>query len=91
MSTAGASAAGPIDVHIRVEGAKKELVPLHSVTLADAPIVKDGNPDHSCPGETALGALQAGTQGNWTGTWFEGLGYSADTIMGERPAGSDYF
>src|SRR5947199_6260748 len=64
VCAANASAAGPINVRIRVEGATKTLVPERVVTLADAPIVKDGNPDHSCPGQTALGALQQGSQGD---------------------------
>lgn len=92
VSAAGASAAaGPIDVHVRIEGAKKTLVSGRTVTLADAPIIKDGNPDHSCPGQTALGALQQGTKGDWEGKWYEGLGYSVSSIMGEAPSGSDYF
>jgi hypothetical protein len=91
VSGANAFAAGPIDVHVRVEGATKTLVSGRTVTLADAPIIKDGNPDHSCGGLTALGALQAGTGGDWTGTWYDGLGYTADTIKGFKPAGSDYF
>ena len=91
VAATSAVAAGPIKAKIRVEGAKKTLVPTRTVELADAPIIKDGNPAHSCAGQTALGALQAGTGGDWTGTWFEGLGYSADSIMGFKPAGSDYF
>src|SRR4051794_37699301 len=42
LSAASASAAAsPIKVHVRVEGAKKTLVSERTVTLADAPIVKD--------------------------------------------------
>ncbi|MDX6639697.1 MAG: hypothetical protein QOF12_708 [Solirubrobacteraceae bacterium] len=90
-TAASAVAAVPIKAQIRVEGTAKTLVATRTVELADAPIIKDGNPAHSCAGQTALGALQAGTGGNWTGTWYEGLGYSADTIKGFKPAGSDYF
>lgn len=88
---ASASAASPINVHIRVEGAKKTLVPARTVTLADAPIVKDGNPAHSCAGQTALGALQQGAQGDWDGSWSEGLGYFVSTIKGEKPSGNAFF
>src|SRR6185312_8758920 len=29
------------------------------------------------------GALERATSGNWGGSWFDGLGYSAETILGE--------
>lgn len=91
MSASAASAAHPFKATIRVEGKSRTLVKQRKVTLADAPIIKDGNPAHSCSGQAAIGALQAGTGGNWTGTWYEGLGYSADTIMGNKPAAPGYF
>ena len=84
-------AAGKFNVHVRVEGKSRTLVTERTVTLADAPIIKDGDPDHSCSGQAAIGALQAGTQGNWAGTWYEGLGYSADAIMGNKPKAPGYF
>src|SRR5689334_1251044 len=68
VSAQAAVAAGPFDVSIRVEGKARTLVKERKVTLADAPIIKDGNPEHSCNGQAAIGALQAGTGGNWTGT-----------------------
>jgi hypothetical protein len=86
MSAQTAIAAGPFDVSIRVEGKAKTLVKERKVTLADAPIIKDGNPEHSCSGQAAIGALQAGSGGNWTGTWYEGLGYTADAIAGSNPS-----
>src|SRR3954469_20210400 len=90
--SAPAFAAGPpVNVHFRAEGARSTLVSQRTVTLADAPIVKDGDPAHSCPGQTALGALQAGTQGDWKGAWSEGLGYFVDEIKGERHSGSSSF
>jgi len=86
MSAPGALAADPFDVSIRVEGKARTLVKERKVTLADAPIIKDGNPEHSCNGQAAIGALQAGTGGDWTGSWFEGLGYTADEIKGVNPS-----
>lgn len=91
VSATGASAADAIKVHFRAEGAKKTLVERRAVTLADAPIVKDGDPAHACPGQTALGALEAGTHSDWTGAWSEGLGYYVTSIKGEKPKGSAYF
>jgi len=91
VSAPAALAADPFKVSIRVEGKSRTLVKERKVTLADAPIIKDGNPEHSCNGQEAIGALQAGTGGEWSGKWFEGLGYSADTIMGNTPASPGYF
>lgn len=91
MSAPAAFAAEPFDVSIRVEGKARTLVKERKVTLADAPVIKDGNPEHACSGKAAIGALQQGTGGNWKGSWFEGLGYSADAIMGNRPKAPGYF
>jgi len=91
MSAVPAFAADAVNVRVRIEGASRTLVKERRVTLADAPIIKDGDPAHACNGQTALGALQAGTQGNWAGSFSEGLGYFVSAIMGEKPAGSDYF
>jgi hypothetical protein len=86
-----ALAADAFDVKIRVEGKNKTLVNERKVTLADAPVIKDGNPDHSCSGQSALGALQQGTGGHWSGSYSEGLGYFVSAIRGEKPAGNDFF
>ncbi|MCW2991496.1 MAG: hypothetical protein JWM73_2090 [Solirubrobacterales bacterium] len=91
MSAPAAFAADPFNVSIRVEGKAKTLVKERKVTLADAPFSKDGDPAHTCNLQTAFGALNAGTGGNWTASWFEGLGYSADTIMGNKPKTPGYF
>jgi predicted RNA-binding protein with TRAM domain len=86
MSAPAAFAADPFNVSIRVEGKAKTLVKERTVTLADAPVIKDGNPDHACNGQAAIGALNAGTGGDWSGTWYEGLGYTADVIKSTNPA-----
>lgn len=91
LSTSVASAAGPIKATFRAEGAKKTLVAQRSVTLADATSSKDGDPSHSCGLQTAYGALNAGTGGNWAGSWSEGLGYFVQSIAGEKPSGNAYF
>ena len=78
-----AHANGPAPVTVRVEGASETLIPPTEVTTAASPVIKDGNPAHSCTGTSAAGALQLATAGNWSGTWFSGLGYSVETIAGE--------
>ena len=91
LSVAGVAAAAPFKVGIRIEGARKTLVSKRTVTVANAPIVKDGNPDHSCPGQSALGAIQAGTKGAWNGFWSQGLGYFVSIIRGERHSGASFY
>jgi hypothetical protein len=78
-----ALAAGSAAVTVRVEGTNATLVPPTEVTTTTASFIKDGNAAHSCTGTSAAGALQLATSGNWNGTWFEGLGYSVETIAGE--------
>src|SRR3954453_1098932 len=80
-------------VTVRVEGDTTTLVPLTSVTTQPGQVVKDGNPAHSCDAEHAIGALERATGGDWNGTWFNGLGYSVDTVKGEshNGANNDFF
>lgn len=93
VSASTAAAADPFKVSIRVEGKSRTLVSQRTVTLADAPITNKNDPDpaHSCNGQTALGALHAGTGGDWGGKFYEGQGFFVDTIKGEKPAGNDFF
>ena len=91
LSAGLAQAAPPFDVSVRAEGKGRTLVTERTVTLSDAPVIKDGNPDHACPGQAAIGALQQGSGGNWEGSWSEGLGYFVTAIAGSKPKGSAYF
>lgn len=91
LFTSAPAADAAIKARFRAEGARSTLVGQRTVTLADAPIVKDGDPTHSCSGLSALGALQAGTQGDWDGSWSEGLGYFVNEIKSERHSGSAFF
>lgn len=91
LALSAATASGAVDVSIRVEGKRATLVKERTVTVSDGAINKDGNPEHTCTGETALGALHAGTAGDWDGEWFEGLGYSVTTIRGTTPKSPGYF
>lgn len=79
-----AMAAGPATVSVRVEGLTETRLPPTQVTTTTTPVVKDGNAEHSCTGTSAAGALQLATAGNWSGPWFNGLGYSVESIEGEN-------
>jgi len=74
----------PSTVTVRVEGSAATLLGPTQVTTSTTPIVKDGNAAHSCPGTNAIGALEAATGGNWSGTWEASFGaYTIETILGE--------
>jgi hypothetical protein len=70
-SGAGASAPARAGarVTVRVEGAKATLLPAITVSTTNTPVTRDGKRADSCPGASALGALQTATYGNWNGTW----------------------
>jgi hypothetical protein len=66
---ASAFAGGPATVTVRVEGLTETKLLPTSVTTTTTPVSKDGNSADSCPGTSALGALQVATGGNWSGPW----------------------
>lgn len=79
----GATPGRPAQVTVRVEGPTRTLASA-TVTTSRRAVIKDGNPAHSCTGTSAAGALEQATGGNWSGTWFDGLGYAIDEIAGVR-------
>jgi hypothetical protein len=83
LTGASALAAGPADVTVRVEGSGDTLLARTAVHTTATPVVKDGNNAHSCTGTSVAGALEVATNGNWSGPWFDGLGYGVDVILGE--------
>jgi len=80
----GAAAAGePAAVTVRAVGSDgRSLLGLAQVTTDETPVVKDGDPEHSCAGTSAAGALQLASKGEWGGGWSEGFGYGVETIAG---------
>ena len=92
LAPAAAFAAGPAGVTVRVEGTSDTLLARTPVQTTTTPVVKDGNPAHSCSGTSVAGALELATSGNWSGTWFDNFGYSVDVILGEsHQFGSGHF
>jgi hypothetical protein len=83
LASGPAVAAGPANVKVRVEGQSQTLVPRAGVSTFAGTFTKDGNPSHSCPGTSAGGALERATAGDWSGPYFNNLGYSVFTIKGE--------
>lgn len=79
-----ASAGTPSNVSVRVEGLTSTVLPRTAVTTTTAPVSKDGDPAHSCPGTTAVGALELATAGDWSGYWDDAFGQSVERILGEE-------
>jgi hypothetical protein len=73
-------------VTVRVEGAADTLIARTALTTTTATVNKDGMAGHDCTGTSAAGALEQATAGDWSGPWFDGFGYSVDTIRGEKHA-----
>lgn len=83
-----AQAARPAKVTVRIESLTRTLVS-RTVTTTRRAVVKDGR--NRCTGTSAAGAVELATGGDWTATWFDGLGYALDSVDGVRPAGFDYW
>jgi len=82
-----ASAASPATVTVRVEGLSATLLPATQVSTTTTPVVRDGNPEDSCSGTSALGALQTATGGDWDGPWEQTYHqYEINSIEGESHA-----
>jgi len=90
LPVAGAAAAGPANVRVRVEGATQTLVARTALTTDNRVVNKDGVAGDDCTGTSAAGALEIATGGDWGGTFFgPALGYSVERIHGETHAFPD--
>lgn len=88
MLPAAASGA-PANVRLRVEGTAQTLVPRTALRTDNRVVNKDGVAGHDCTGTSAAGALEIATGGNWSGSFFAGLGYTVERILGESHAFPD--
>ena len=79
-----ASAGAPADVRLRVEGSASTLLERTTLRTTTTPVNKDGMPGHECTGTSAAGALEVGLAGDWSGTFYSGLGYTVERVRGER-------
>jgi hypothetical protein len=81
-STALAAGSAPA-VTVRVEGVTKTLLQTRTVSApTTGSITKGGTPAGTCPADSAAGALNAATHGQWSGSYFKGLGIDVSTILG---------
>jgi len=77
------AAGSPARINVRAEAPGRTLVD-RTLTTQRGAVVKDGTSAHSCTGTSIAGALEEATAGDWDATWFDGLGYAVDAIMGVR-------
>jgi hypothetical protein len=87
-----AAANGP-QVTVRLEGLSAPLQTQRSVTLATSgSITKDGVAAGQCPADSAQGALNLATRGDWKGKWYASYKeYDVTSILGDTPSQADYF
>jgi hypothetical protein len=84
--SAPALASGSSAVIVRVEGETHTLVGPVEVQTPESPVSAGTSPEHTCAGDSGLGALAVATGGNWGGEWFGGFGYAIDSVLGESHA-----
>ena len=77
--------AAPADVRVRVEGKDATLVERTAVRTTTTPVNKDGVAGHDCTGTSAAGALETAVAGDWSGSFFNGLGYTVERIRTREP------
>lgn len=81
LALACAAPADAAEVSVRVEGSSATLVPPTAVTTTAGTFTKSpGAP--ACQRDSAGGALETATGGNWGGA-FDGFGQRVETILGE--------
>ena len=84
LLAAPAFAGAQTRVSFRVEGVSKTLLPAKTVPVpTGGSITKGGAPKGACPANSAAGAFNTATGGNWSGTYSSGLGIEVTKILGE--------
>ncbi len=82
--SAPALASGSSSVIVRVEGESHTLVGPVQVQTPEAPVSASSSPEHTCAGDSALGALAVATAGEWGGAFYEEFGgYAIESVAGE--------
>lgn len=83
-----ASATTPTTAFVRVEGSGATLLPQTAVTTSTATTVRG----QTCPGASALGALDTATAGNWAGSFNSSFkDYFVTGVMGETSTGNNFW
>jgi hypothetical protein len=87
----GSSTLGPA-VTVQAKTLTKTLLAPKTVHGEKGWITKGGTPTGKCSGNSAAGALDAATHGNWVGKYYASVGgIFITSIMGVKPTGTDYW
>ena len=70
-------------VTVRVEGAKRTLLPATVAHAEPGSITKGGTPAGACRGSSGAGYFDNATHHRWSGTYSSGLGIAVTNILGE--------
>jgi hypothetical protein len=86
-----AASSGPA-VSVQIKSLTKTLLKPTTEHGEKGWITKGGTPKGKCPGSSAAGALDAATHGKWSGKYYASVGgIFVTSILGVKPAGSDYW
>jgi hypothetical protein len=87
-----ASAAAEPKVTVTIQGRTKRLLNPESVTAPTGSITNGGVAAGKCPGDSAQGALQVATLGNWKGKWYASYHeYYITAILGDSETTKKYY
>ncbi|HEX3801348.1 MAG TPA: DUF4430 domain-containing protein [Solirubrobacteraceae bacterium] len=88
---AGTAAAAP-KVTVEIQGKTKTLLATKTVQTKSGSITRGGAPAGKCPAESAQGALNVATRGNWRGSWYASYHeYFITGILGDNETTKKYY
>lgn len=87
------AAAGGTKVSITIQGRTKTLLKTETVEApASGAITRGGAPTGKCPADSAQGALNVATHGDWKGTWYASYHeYYITAILGDSETSKKYY
>jgi hypothetical protein len=87
-----ASAAAAPKVTITIQGRTKTLLAAKTVQAGSGSITRGGAPVGKCPADSAQGALNVATHGNWKGKWYASYHeYLITGILGDNETTKKYY
>ena len=91
-ATPHASAAAAPKVTITIQGRTKTLLATKTVQPGSKSITRGGAPAGKCPADSAQGALNVATHGNWKGKWYASYHeYLITGILGDNETTKKYY
>ena len=79
-------------VTITIQGRTKTLLATKTVQTTSGWITRGGAPTGKCPADSAQGALNVATHGNWKGSWYSSYHeYFITAILGDSETTKKYY